>query len=161
MDVSLSRNTVSVNKEMVSYYNTAVKCISNWYLSIDKSAILPENVPESLFSYATPEKTAEWTKLLAERTSDFSASLTLAEMPHVLTSHWSRDGVVTSLTESVELYRNTLEEIRQEIGADSLGYLRLERLPQMVGGLPICASCFDGDYPVEPPREDIRGEYIK
>ena len=35
-------------------------------------------------------------------------------MPHVLTSHWSRDGVVTSLTESVELYRNTLEEIRQE-----------------------------------------------
>ena len=114
VDVSLSRNTVSVNKEMVSYYNTAVKCISNWYLSIDKSAILPENVPESLFSYATPEKTAEWTKLLAERTSDFSASLTLAEMPHVLTSHWSRDGVVTSLTESVELYRNTLEEIRQE-----------------------------------------------
>ncbi|MCI9068560.1 MAG: amidophosphoribosyltransferase [Lachnospiraceae bacterium] len=55
----------------------------------------------------------------------------------------------------------TVEEIRQEIGADSLGYLRLERLPQMVGGLPICASCFDGDYPVEPPREDIRGEYIK
>lgn len=114
VDISLSRNTVSVNREMVNYYNTAVKCISNWYLSIDKSAILPDNVPVALFSYATPEKTAEWTKLLADKTSDFSDSLTLTEMPHVLTSNWSRDGVITGLTESVELYRNTLEEIGQE-----------------------------------------------
>ena len=114
VDVSLARNTVSVNRKMVNYYNTAVKCISNWYLSIDKSAILPANVPTALFSYATPEKTAEWTRQLAGKTSDFSDSLTLTEMPHVLTSNWSRDGVVTSLTESVELYRNTLEEVGQE-----------------------------------------------
>ena len=114
VDISLSRNTVTVNRKMVSYYNTAVKCISNWYLSIDKSAILPDNVPTALFSYATPEKTAEWTRLLADRTSDFTGSLTLTEMPHVLTSNWSRDGVITSLTESVELYRKTLEEIGQE-----------------------------------------------
>lgn len=114
VDISLSRNTVTVNRKMVNYYNTAVKCISNWYLSIDKSAILPENVPTALFSYATPEKTAEWTRLLADRTSDFTGSLTLTEMPHVLTSNWSRDGVITSLTESVELYRKTLEEIGQE-----------------------------------------------
>lgn len=114
VDVSLSRNTVSVNRKMVNYYNTAVKCISNWYLSIDKSVILPANVPTALFSYATPEKTAEWTKLLAGGTSDFSGSLTLTEMPHVLTSNWSRDGVITGLTETVDLYRSTLEEIRQE-----------------------------------------------
>lgn len=114
VDISLSRDTVTVNRKMVNYYNTAVKCISNWYLSIDKSSILPENVPTALFSYATPEKTAEWTKLLADRTSDFSGSLTLTGMPHVLTSNWNRDGVVTGLTESVELYRSTLEEIRQE-----------------------------------------------
>ncbi len=114
VDISLSRNTVTVNRKMVNYYNTAVKCISNWYLSIDKSAILPDNVPTALFSYATPEKTAEWTRLLADRTSDFTGSLTLTEMPHVLTSNWSRDGVITSLTESVELYRKTLEEIGQE-----------------------------------------------
>lgn len=114
VDVSLSRNTVGINRKMTNYYNTAVKCISNWYLSIDKSAILPANVPTALFSYATPEKTAEWTRLLAEGASDFSDSLTLTEMPHVLTSNWSRDGVLTSLTESMELYRSTLEEIGQE-----------------------------------------------
>ncbi|MCM1027051.1 MAG: DUF5696 domain-containing protein [Roseburia sp.] len=114
VDISLSRDTVTVNKKMVNYYNTAVKCISNWYLSIDKSAILPENVPTYLFSYATPEKAAAWTGQLADKTSDFSESLTLTGLPHVLTSNWNRDGVITSLTESIELYRNTLEEIGQE-----------------------------------------------
>jgi amidophosphoribosyltransferase len=56
-------------------------------------------------------------------------------------------------------YNRTVEEIRQIIGADSLGYLNLERLPQMVEGLPICTGCFTGKYPIAPPEEDIRGEY--
>ena len=51
------------------------------------------------------------------------------------------------------------EEIRQIIGADSLGYLGIDRLSQMVEGLPICTGCFNGKYPIEPPKEDIRGEY--
>lgn len=55
----------------------------------------------------------------------------------------------------------SVEEIRQMIGADSLGYLSLERLGEMVDGLPICTACFSGKYPIEPPREDIRGEYVK
>ena len=55
----------------------------------------------------------------------------------------------------------SVEEIRQIIGADSLGYLNLERLSEMVHGLPICTGCFTGKYPLEPPKEDIRGEYIK
>ncbi len=113
-DISLSRDVVTINKEMTGYYNTAVRCISNWYLSIDKEAILPENVPTSLFSYATPAKAAGWINTLADRTAGFSDSLTLTEMPHVLTSNWSRDGVVTSLTEAVELYRNTLSKINGE-----------------------------------------------
>lgn len=55
----------------------------------------------------------------------------------------------------------TVDEIRQIIGADSLGYLNLERLPEMVDGLPICTACFSGDYPLEPPTEDIRGDYLR
>ncbi len=58
-------------------------------------------------------------------------------------------------------YNRTLEEICQEIGADSLGYLKLERLDELVDGLPICRGCFTGNYPMEPPTEDIRGEYEK
>ncbi len=55
----------------------------------------------------------------------------------------------------------TIEDICKNIGADSLSYLRLERLSEMVDHLPICTACFSGDYPVEPPTEDIRGEYEK
>ena len=55
----------------------------------------------------------------------------------------------------------TIEDIRREIGADSLGYLNLARLSEMVGGLPICTACFSGDYPIDPPTEDIRGEYAR
>ena len=56
-------------------------------------------------------------------------------------------------------HNRTVEDIRRIIGADSLAYLRLDRLSQMAGGLPVCAACFDGRYPVDPPAEDIRGSY--
>lgn len=41
------------------------------------------------------------------------------------------------------------EEIRKQIGADSLGYMKLESLEEMAGGLSICKACFDGKYPME------------
>ena len=58
-------------------------------------------------------------------------------------------------------HNRTIEEINEIIGADSLGYLRVERLKEIAGGLGICTGCFDEKYPMEPPKEDIRGEYIK
>lgn len=61
--------------------------------------------------------------------------------------------------EQLIAYNRSIEEIRQIIGADSLGYLKIERLEEMVGGLSICKGCFTGKYPMEPPREDIRGEF--
>ena len=61
--------------------------------------------------------------------------------------------------EQLIAYNRTIEDIRNIIGADSLGYLGIDRLSQMVGGLPICTGCFTGKYPMEPPKEDIRGEY--
>lgn len=61
--------------------------------------------------------------------------------------------------EQLIAYNRTIEEIRQIIGADSLGYLKVERLSELVNGLPICKGCFTGTYPMEPPKEDIRGEF--
>ena len=61
--------------------------------------------------------------------------------------------------EQLIAHNRTTEEIRQVIGADTLGYLRLERLKEMVGGIGICEGCFTGKYPIEPPKEDIRGEF--
>ena len=58
-------------------------------------------------------------------------------------------------------HNRSVEEIRQIIGADSLAYLKVERLGEMVEGLPHCTGCFTGKYPMDPPKEDIRGEYQK
>ena len=58
-------------------------------------------------------------------------------------------------------YNRTVEEIRQLLGADSLSYLKMDRLYEMAGGKAICTACFSGDYPIEPPKEDIRGSYEK
>lgn len=53
----------------------------------------------------------------------------------------------------------TVEEIRTLLGADSLAYLGFNRLRELSEGLPVCTACFDGNYPIAPPGEDIRGEY--
>lgn len=57
-------------------------------------------------------------------------------------------------------HEHTVEQICELIGADSLGYLDGERLPELIGGdSGYCDACFSGNYPVEPPTEDIRGDY--
>ena len=61
--------------------------------------------------------------------------------------------------EQLIAYNRSVEEIRQVIGADSLAYLELDRLKDMVDGLPCCSGCFTGKYPLDPPKEDIRGDY--
>lgn len=54
---------------------------------------------------------------------------------------------------------HSVEEICKMIGADSLGYLDVTRLSEMIGGkTDICDACFTGNYPIEPPKIDIRGE---
>ena len=56
-------------------------------------------------------------------------------------------------------YNRTIDQICEVIGADSLAYLNLDRLPELTGGRQYCNGCFTGKWPIEPPHEDIRGEY--
>mgnify|MGYP002854708155 CR=1 FL=1 len=56
-------------------------------------------------------------------------------------------------------HERQVEDIRRIIGADSLAYLNIDRLKEIVGGLSICTGCFNGNYPLEPPEYDIRGEF--
>lgn len=67
----------------------------------------------------------------------------------------------TDVPEKDQLIANnrTVDEIKSLIGADSLGYLDIDRLKSMVDGLGICTGCFDGKYPTEPPAQDIRGDF--
>ena len=61
--------------------------------------------------------------------------------------------------EQLIAHNRTVEEICKIIGADTLAYLKMERLNEIAGHLGICRGCFTGRYPMEPPTEDIRGEY--
>lgn len=49
---------------------------------------------------------------------------------------------------------HSVEEIRQLIGADSLGYMKIEDLQSMVGDLPLCKACFNSKYPMRIPPQD-------
>lgn len=57
----------------------------------------------------------------------------------------------TDVPDNSELIANKLskDEICKFIGADSLEYMEVEDLHEMVNDLPICKACFDNNYPVK------------
>jgi amidophosphoribosyltransferase len=66
-------------------------------------------------------------------------------------------GIDTPLKSELIASRNTVEEIRQYIGADSLAYLSPEGLLRAVddsGGERHCTACFTGKYPVAVAQPD-------
>ena len=61
-------------------------------------------------------------------------------------------GIDTPNAEELIAHNHTVEEIREQIGADTLGYLSIEGLrlsaaKELKRG--ICDGCFSGDYPIE------------
>lgn len=52
--------------------------------------------------------------------------------------------------EQLIAHNRSIEEIREIIGVDSLGYLEIGRLEEMVNNLGICKGCFNGKYPLTP-----------
>lgn len=66
-------------------------------------------------------------------------------------------GVDTPSREKLISYRMSIEETRKYIGADSLAFLPLHRLREMLGeeSPSFCYACFSGSYPV-PPRDALQ-----
>lgn len=59
--------------------------------------------------------------------------------------------------ENLVAVSKSVEEIRKDVGADSLAYLSLENLREIAKGSNMsdfCFGCFNGEYPIEVP-EDI------
>lgn len=48
---------------------------------------------------------------------------------------------------------HSTDEIAKIIGADSLGYLPIEKLDQLIESEDYCAACFQGDYPTKIPAD--------
>lgn len=64
-------------------------------------------------------------------------------------------GVDTSSKKELVAAKYSVEEIKEMVGADSLGYLSMEGLLKTPVGAKcgFCTACFDGDYPMEVPEE--------
>ena len=54
---------------------------------------------------------------------------------------------------------HTVEEIRERIGADSLGYLPVSALPELAASGGICRACFDGAYPTGVPADSRKDRF--
>jgi len=54
---------------------------------------------------------------------------------------------------------NGVEQIRERLGVDSLGYLSLDGMLRAAGGDPgdFCHACFSGEYPTDTPEDDLTG----
>ena len=53
----------------------------------------------------------------------------------------------------------SVPEIAGIIGADSLGYLPLEDLKELIGSCDYCSACFDGDYPTAVPAHTEKDRF--
>ena len=62
-------------------------------------------------------------------------------------------GTDVSKRETLIAANHTVEEIREIIGADTIGYLPLEACDKIAMGskCKFCKGCFTGEYPIDPP----------
>lgn len=70
-------------------------------------------------------------------------------------------GIDTPTRSELIAATHTIEEIRQHLGVDTLGYLSLAGMLRAAGGDPsgYCHACFSGDYPTElPPYAQAQSE---
>lgn len=114
VDISFSREFTTINEDMVSYYNNAAKHLNTRYLELDKSEVLPKNVPVTEYGYAAPKKTAQWIQDLYDDLGDLSPSFTIEGASNVLISTYNSDGAETTVSQAVKLYQDTLENITKK-----------------------------------------------
>ena len=70
-------------------------------------------------------------------------------------------GTDVSKRETLIAATHTVEEIREIIGADSIGYLPLEACDKIASGskCKFCKGCFTGEYPIAPPERKHINKY--
>ena len=66
-------------------------------------------------------------------------------------------GIDTPTKEELIAHTHNLEETRQYLAADSLAYLSLEKMMEVLenGKKKFCSACFDGNYPVPIPDKEL------
>jgi amidophosphoribosyltransferase len=70
-------------------------------------------------------------------------------------------GIDTPSRKQLVASNHSIEEIRQKVSADSLGFLSIEGLLQtpINAKCEFCTACFSGDYPMEVPVEEDKMKF--
>src|SRR5437762_1399827 len=70
-------------------------------------------------------------------------------------------GIDTPTKSELIASSHSLEQIRQHLGVDTLGYLSLDGMLRAMGGEPseFCHACFSGDYPTEIPDDTQKARH--
>lgn len=61
--------------------------------------------------------------------------------------------------ESLIACKHTIQEIAHIIDVDSLGYLPVESIEEMIGNKNYCSACFDGRYPTTVPKNHKKYQF--
>jgi amidophosphoribosyltransferase len=66
-----------------------------------------------------------------------------------------------STREEMIAHRRTIDDVAEELGADSLGYLSIEAVYDAVGRGPEahCDACFTGRYPLGDDPDSANGKF--
>lgn len=56
-------------------------------------------------------------------------------------------------------HHHSVDEIAMMIGVDSLGYLPLGSLSELIGSRGYCSACFDGDYPTAITKDGSKNRF--
>ena len=54
---------------------------------------------------------------------------------------------------------HTAQETAELIGADSLGYLPVTKLSELIDSTDLCSACFTGDYPTTVPQSKMKDKF--
>lgn len=115
IDISYAQDYVTINKEMINYYKTAVRHVNSWYVFEDRSSLLMDTVPVAQFGYAIPEKSASWLEKQYENMKDYSSSMTIEGIGSKLTGTYTSEEEPYTVDQAVDLYQETLAGINSEM----------------------------------------------
>jgi len=102
--------------------------------------------------------TTKWTLRMLREAGAVELHMRISSPPYRFPCYY---GIDTPDPAKLLAAHYSVEQIREFIGADTLGYLSLPGLIKAVN-LPknrFCIACFSGEYPVPIPREAARSKY--
>lgn len=106
IDVSFVTDYVNINEEQVGYVGNAAKHVNKWYLN----KRLWTDVPFDQFSYARPDKSAQWLETQVDRLEKLNiASHTVEGISGIMLSNHGNEAL--SVSEAIALYQKTFDSL--------------------------------------------------